>query len=254
MLRGISRLLAVSESDAARFRELGMPAERVSVTGNIKMDVSIPLLGDEALAGLRREVGLPAQGLVLLGSSTWPGEEEALLGALRLARSRGVRCSLLIVPRHAERRGDIERILKASGLSHHFRSQGAAPSEVDVAVGDTTGELRSLAQLADLVFVGKSLPPHTEGQTPVEAATLGKPLLFGPGMSNFRPIERDLLQKGCAILVSSPEELAERSAELLSDASARQALVSALADWRRTNGGGVARTLAAIRDELSRLP
>lgn len=250
VMGGITRLLAGSAEDAERFRMLGVPAERVSVSGNIKLDVEIPRLDHAALAGLRREVGLPAAGLVLLGSSTWPGEEEALIGALSQARSRGVDCSLLLVPRHAERRAEIEKILGVTGLSYHFRSRGPAPAEVDVAVGDTTGELRNLTQLADLVFVGKSLPPHTEGQTPVEAATLGKPVLFGPGMGNFRAIEHDLLARGAARTVATPADLSEQATALLQDPAKREALAAEAARWRRDNGGGVERTLAAIREEI----
>jgi 3-deoxy-D-manno-octulosonic-acid transferase len=86
VLRGMTRLLAASALDAGRFRELGFPPERIEVTGNIKLDVSIPLLDEAARTGLRRELGLPGGRLVLLGSSTWPGEEEALVDALRSAR------------------------------------------------------------------------------------------------------------------------------------------------------------------------
>jgi 3-deoxy-D-manno-octulosonic-acid transferase len=250
VLDGITRLLAGSELDAERFRALGVPDERILVTGNIKLDVDIPRLGEEAREALRRALGLPEARLVLLGSSTWPGEEEALVGALKSARGLGVSCSLLVVPRHAERRSDIEKWLKGTGFTYHFRSLGPAPAEVDIAVADTTGELRSLTQLADLVFVGKSLPPHTQGQTPVEAATLGKPILFGPGMANFRSIERDLLDRGAARRVASAHELASVASALLEDRAARQALSGASAAWRRDNGGGVERTLSAIRGEL----
>ena len=194
-LDGITRLLASSTQDESRFAELGFPRERLQTTGSIKLDVTIPPLSGEEKAQLRRELGLSA-GLVLMGSSTWPGEEAALLDALRQTRGRGHTCSLLIVPRHAERRPEIEQLLAGSGLGFHFRTSGAAAGEVDVAVADTTGEMRRLLQLADLIFVGKSLPPHTEGQTPVEAAALEKPILFGPGMGNFRLIARDLLDRG----------------------------------------------------------
>jgi len=251
VLGGMTRLLAGSAQDADRFRQLGFPAQRITVTGNIKLDVDIPLLDADGRAALGRELGLPAGRLVLLGSSTWPGEEGALVDALVGARARGVACSLLLVPRHAERRGEIEKLLGASGLSFHLRSRGPAPAEVDVAVGDTTGELRVLTQLADLVFVGKSLPPHTEGQTPVEAATLGKPVLFGPGMANFRAIERDLLARGAARRVAGAGDLAEQASSLLLDKTGRDALSAAAAQWRRDNGGGVARTLAALRGEIS---
>jgi 3-deoxy-D-manno-octulosonic-acid transferase len=252
VLGGMTRLLAGSAEDARRFRELGFPGDRILVTGNIKLDVDIPLLDEAARSGLRRELGLPAGRLLLLGSSTWPGEEAALLGALQHARSKGVACSLLIVPRHAERRSEVERLLKASGLSYHMRSRGPAVGDVDVAVGDTTGELRRMTQLADLVFVGKSLAPHTEGQTPVEAATLGRPILFGPGMANFRSIERDLLARGAAVAVRDPADLAEKAASLLLDGGRRDAIAAAAAAWRRDNGGGVERTLSAIRAELAR--
>jgi len=251
VLEGMTRLLASSQQDAERFEALGVPADRISVTGNIKLDVDIPRLDAAALRGLRGELGLAREPLVLLGSSTWPGEEEALLGALVAARAAGVSCSLLIVPRHAERRGDVERAVKASGFSYHLRSQGPAPGAVDVAIGDTTGELRRMTQLADLVFVGKSLAPHSEGQTPVEAATLGRAILFGPGMANFRAIEQDLLDRGAALTVATPADLAREAARLLSDAPARGALSAAAAAWSADNGGGVGRTVAAIRAELA---
>lgn len=252
MLDDIARLLAGSPQDAARFRELGMPAEKIFTTGSIKLDVAIPRLSEDERAQLRRELGL-GDGLVLLGSSTWPGEEQALVIALQRARERGLRCSLLLVPRHAERRGDIERELQAAGVSFHFRSKGAAAGVVDVAVGDTTGELRKFTQLADLVFVGKSLSPHTEGQTPVEAAALEKPILFGPGMGNFRVIARDLLESGAAIEVADPPELAAVCVELLDDATHRATIAAAGEKWRRENGGAVERTLAVIREELAKL-
>jgi 3-deoxy-D-manno-octulosonic-acid transferase len=252
MFRGLTRVLTCSAQDAERFAALGVPPEKILTTGNIKLDVQIPPLTDAARAQLRRELGLPP-GLVLLGSSTWPGEEDALIGALRRAREGGVRCTLLLVPRHAERRREIERRLQKSGLTYHFRSRGAAPGEVEVAVGDTTGELRKLTQLADLVFVGKSLPPHSEGQTPVEAAALEKPILFGPGMSNFRLIARDLLERGAAHEVADAAALAAEVQALLRDAGRRGQLAAAAAQWHRDNSGAVARTLAVIREELAKL-
>jgi 3-deoxy-D-manno-octulosonic-acid transferase len=250
MVEDITRLLPCSALDAERFRELGFPAEKIFTTGNMKLDVQIPPLSDVERTQLRRELGLPATGLVLLGSSTWAGEEEALLGVLSAARQRGLSVSLLIVPRHAERRGEIERLLSASALRFHFRSRGAATGEVDVAVGDTTGELRKLAQLGDVIFVGKSLPPHTEGQTPVEAAALGKPILFGPGMSNFRLIARDLIARGAAHQVNDSAQLATEVERLLRNETERAQLATAAAKWQRDNGGAVARTLTAIREEL----
>jgi 3-deoxy-D-manno-octulosonic-acid transferase len=252
MLRGVTRLLPASPDDALRFIELGFPRERIVTTGNIKLDVEIPALTEAGRAQLRRELGL-RDGLVLLGSSTWPGEEEALLVALKRVRAAGVACSLLLVPRHAERRAEIQRALESAGLRFHFRSGGAAPQEVDVAVADTTGELRNLTQLADLVFVGKSLPPHTEGQTPVEAAILEKAVLMGRGMSNFRAVARELIARGAAREVADAEDLVTACEELLRDDSSRASLARAAAQWHRDNTGAVDRTLKVLREELAKV-
>jgi 3-deoxy-D-manno-octulosonic-acid transferase len=246
---GITRFLPGSAEDAARFASLGVPAARITTTGNIKLDLQIPVMKEAERGQLRRELGL-GEPLVLLGSSTWPGEEEALVQAWKAARAAGVRCSLLLVPRHAERRGEIERLLANAGVRSHFRSRGAAAGEVDIAVADTTGELRRLTQLADVVFVGKSLPPHSEGQTPVEAAALEKPILFGRGMTNFREIARELVARGAAREVSAPAEFTRLAVDLLRAPEERSVMAQAAAGWRRDNGGALARTLAILREEL----
>ena len=252
LFRGITQVLACSEHDAERFRAIGLAPGGITVTGNIKLDVTIPLLGEGEKTALRRELGFGDEP-VLLGSSTWLGEEAALLEVFKALRAEGRVVRLLIVPRHAERRAEIEALLQASGLSYHFRSRGPAPHgvPVEVAVGDTTGELRKFTQLAELVFVGKSLPPHHEGQTPVEAAALGKPVLFGPELSNFRVIARDMRAAGAARSVASADELRASVLALWSDAPARAAMAQAAQVWRVANQGAVGRTLAEIRTTLA---
>lgn len=249
LMKGITKLLACSENDAVRFREIGFSADKVVVTGNIKLDVTIAPLSAEDKASLRAELGL-GDAPILLGSSTWPGEEEALVQALKALQTAGVAARLLIVPRHAERRSDVEAVLRSSGLTYHLRTRGSAPQPVDVAVADTTGELRKLTQLGEIVFVGKSLPPHDQGQTPVEAAALGKPILFGPGMTNFREISRYLIGHGGARVVKDQDELAKVILQLMADQAARQKMSAGALEWHRTNQGAVARTLAAIQAEF----
>lgn len=249
LTRGLGRVLAASEGDAERFARFGVPRERISVTGNLKLDVALPEVTPASADNYRRELGL-GDARLLLGASTWPGEEAALLQAWREIGGAGSGWRLLLVPRHAERRGEIEALLAASGVRYHFRSRGAARGEVDVAVADTTGELARLLALGELVFVGKTLPPHTEGQTPVEAAARGKAVVFGPGTANFRLIARELIEGGAARPVADAAELAVAVAALAADPDARRAAGEAGLRWHRANRGAAARTCEAFAEIL----
>ncbi|MFZ9747654.1 MAG: 3-deoxy-D-manno-octulosonic acid transferase [Opitutaceae bacterium] len=245
-----TRFLAASAQDAARLGHLGVGADRIRITGNLKLDVTPRPCPPSEQERLRRELGLAA-GPLLLGASTWPGEEAALVAAWRQARAQGLAAQLLLVPRHAERRAEVRQRLASAGVRSHFRSLGAAPAPVDVAVADTTGELALLTHLADVVFVGKSLAPHTEGQSPVEAAALGKPLLFGPGMSNFRTVAGELLAAGAAETVASAAALGIAALRLLADPAARAARGRAAETWHACNRGAAERTLAALQPFLA---
>ena len=247
-LRCIDRVLAISERDAGRFREIGLPPERIAVMGNLKVDVDIGERFDSRKrAQLKQSLGL-GDGFVLLGSSTWPGEEAALLRALRALRGSLPDCRLMVVPRHAERRREIRNLLEkeASDLRWHFKSEGNPEAGVDILVGDTSGELRALTQLADLAFVGKSLPPHTEGQTPIECGLLGVPLLFGPGMSNFRSVCDGMLESGAADLVKDEEDLISRILALAVDRPALEAQSRRQQTWADNSRGSLERTLKAL--------
>ena len=250
-LQGIG---ASSAEDAQRFRELGISSAKITVTGNLKFDVG----GGEIPSAARRQellqqLGLAAvtaeeKPLVLLGSSTWPGEEKLLLDVLDEARQQGIPLRLLLVPRHAERRQEISALLAGSPWKWFLRSQhSSAPFFADICLADTTGELRDLTAVADLAFVGKSLPPHEGGQTPVECAALGVPIVYGPRMSNFRAICQGLEQSDSAVRASSAEAAKETLLRLLSDAQARLALGNNALAWHTRNRGATGRTLALLQ-------
>jgi 3-deoxy-D-manno-octulosonic-acid transferase len=119
-----------------------------------------------------------------------------------------------------------------------------------VAVADTTGELARLLALAEIVFVGKTLPPHTEGQTPVEAAARGRAVVMGPGTANFRVIARELAQAGAVRRVADAVQLAEAVRGLAGSPARRAALGEAGVQWHAGNCGAAARTEAALAEIL----
>jgi len=257
MFNRFERILAASAEDRERFVAVGADDERVQITGNIKLDVNFDtVLSEEEMDLLAQRLGLAEPGrrrpIIILGSSTWPGEERSLLRFLQRARAEGIECRLLLVPRHAERRDEIAGLLEEFPFAHHFRSAGQAPGPVDVAVGDTTGELIRFTQLADLVFVGKSLPPNNGGQTPIEAAALGKAMVYGPYMTNFRSIARDLVDCGAAFVVGDEVDFIEHALPLLRKGEKRASMSAAAKAWHAANRGAVDKTLAAIQLLLRR--
>ena len=240
-----------SEDDARRFRVIGATDDQLEVTGNIKFDVGAdgPLPAAEKIK-LREQLGFGSSPntIVLLGSSTWEGEETMLIAALQSLRTVGVDARLLLAPRHAERRDRVMKEISASRLPCHQRSISGtiAPAGTIIHLADTTGELRQLTRAADLAFTGKSLPPHDGGQTPVECAAAGVPLVYGPAMTNFREICQGLEAVGAATKAADATEAQHVMIKLAQDAQARAAQHEAAMAWHTRNRGATARTLQRL--------
>lgn len=251
LLRPLSLILAAGERDAANFARLGLDCP-VETVGNLKFDFDpgASTLTPEATAALRKEIGFAVTDRILVGASTWPGEETALAEATQQLREKGLPVRLLLVPRHAERRAGIARELAAAQIDFHFRSDGASPArDVVCYVADTTGELRSFIQLADVAFIGKSLPPHSEGQTPIEAAAFAKPLLFGSGMSNFQALADELRSAEAALGVTR-ESLFECIHALLADDKERARRGEHARAVFERHRGTVGRIMRQLEDRL----
>lgn len=253
--------LAASEQDSRRIRDLGIPSERIILTGNLKFDKSSEVsLSAEAKRSLL-EAMFPgtqtaeSKPLIVLGSSTWPGEEQALVEAMQRLEAACLAVRLILVPRHAERREALRKELEATGQRCHFRTDSRPPpAETRIYVADTTGELPLITQIADIVYVGKSLPPHTQGQSPIEAAASGKAILMGPGMSNFRQVVRELLKLGGAEIVDSAEALAVSLQRLCRDSERRRSMGRASLQWHQEQRGAAERSLVVIRQTLAKMP
>lgn len=249
----LSLIGASTRQDAERWIDLA-GAERVRYTGNIKFDVEIKALLDaDSRVSLLKELGFytepHAMPFILLGSSTWPGEEECLVRIYRKLVQQGHNCRLLLVPRHAERRKELSVMMDGQELRWHLRSTGkVAPAATQVYIADTTGELRMLTQIADLVFVGKSMPPHEGGQTPIEAAALGKPILLGPRMSNFRDVVRSLMACGAAREVADEGVLESEIMRLLTNEDERLSMANQAKEWIQRHKGASDRSALAVKE------
>ncbi|MBL6946108.1 MAG: 3-deoxy-D-manno-octulosonic acid transferase [Rhodospirillales bacterium] len=204
--------LGQSEIDAERLRRLGAPNSKY--LGNLKY-AAPPLPADEGKldAVKRRSVGRR----IWVAASTHAGEEE-ICGRIhgQLKTDIGGLLSI-IVPRHPNRGQEIAQNLRTTGLQVALRSAGEeiAP-DTDIYVADTIGELGIFYRLAEITFIGKSLVPMG-GQNPLEAACLGRAIVFGPNMTNFREISRSLVEAGAADQVPDEAKLAVTLRKLFDD-------------------------------------
>lgn len=255
----LTAIATSSSSDTHRFQSLEwIPAEKIRETGNLKLDLPANLIpaGTER-ARLLQDLGFiqnaeEADAVnILLGASTWPGEELALLRAFETLQAEFPEWRLLIVPRHAERRKELKAALGDNGFSPPFLSAERPVRQITrTLIADTTGELRQFTAISQLAFIGKSLPPHIGGQTPIEAASFGIPLVFGSEMSNFRDISRELLSVGAAQSVGLPDELPAALRPLLRDPSERQRRGRLAASIMERHRGALERTIDLLADLL----
>jgi 3-deoxy-D-manno-octulosonic-acid transferase len=216
--RRIDRVAVQSEEYAARFLDLGVPADRVRITGSVKFDGLEAHRDNPRTLALRRELGLAPTDVVFVAGSTMDGEEAAALAAFRAARARHPRLRLVLVPRHPDRFDAVAAQVREAGETVHRRSLGDTPSnQRPVILIDTVGELASVWGLADVAFVGGSLFAGRGGQNMMEPAAFGAAVLFGPHTENFRGAVEGLMARDAAVRVSDKDDLARALRDALDD-------------------------------------
>lgn len=224
---------ARTEREAARFRDLGISADRVFTTGNLKADALVLTSPVQMRQELAEQLGLNGNSPLLAAGCTIPGEEQLVLEAFRAARAASPATRLLIAPRHPERFDQVAEMIAAAGFKCRRRTSGGPP-DADVLLLDSIGELPAAYGLASASFVGGSLVPGG-GHNLLEPAIYGQPVIFGPYMQNFTDLAKEMREAGGGIQVQGADELADAWSLMLSD------------DTRRRKIGALARQVA-LRD------
>ncbi|MGH7505005.1 MAG: 3-deoxy-D-manno-octulosonic acid transferase, partial [Longimicrobiales bacterium] len=206
--RRLDAIGAVSAADAARFGALGVPPERVHVTGDARFDqVNLRVRDIDRTSPLLRTLADPTA-VTMVAGSTWPRDDELLIPAFAAIRaSGGVR--LIIAPHeptplHLEQ---LERRIAVHGVAARrlssIESRDARPAEVIIV--DRVGVLADLYVLADFAYVGGGFG-GAGLHSVVEPAALGKPVMFGPRHGNAREAD-ELVAEGGAVVVRNGGEM-----------------------------------------------
>lgn len=258
------------DEDAARWSALGISSDRIEVTGSVKFDhaghaASGETLRHELHAWLA-ETGMPSERRILLGGSTHDGEERLLAETARELRSDFPELELVLVPRHAERGGEIAEQLRELGLdpvlrvpsnrggsanqrSHAGRAAPAGPARPRVWIANTTGELRAWFHLAELVVIGKSFRGGG-GQNPVEPILAGRPVVVGPRMENFAEVVAELIRIEGLHQVADEDELRPALRGFLAEPESGRAMAARGAAAMARHAGSAARNAAWILRHL----
>jgi len=246
---GVKQVLAQTEADARRFRELAGLDSKVAVTGNLKHD----LLGLSAAGQDKVKDFLEASDWggspIFTAGSTHPGEEPVLIRAWLEARKSVPGLKLVMVPRHPERLAESEAVLKGQGAAFMRWSSHLVPEATDCLLVDAMGLLQAFYAVSAVCFVGGTLDA-TGGHNLLEPALFSKPALFGPNYSNARHAGDVLIKEKGGFLVETAPQLAAKLSELLTDHTARLAAQAAAAGALASLRGATAKTVSAITSLL----
>ncbi|MBF0621977.1 MAG: 3-deoxy-D-manno-octulosonic acid transferase [Magnetococcales bacterium] len=234
-----------SQEDAQRMHRLGIPADRISHTGNIKYDQAAQKPSSKSMDALTKQIGPPGNRPVWLAASTHPGEEEQLLKVHHAASQQIVGLRMILVPRHPERADTVAHAIEKSALSFSRFSETQGQWTSDLLLVDDVGWLGRLYSHADAVFIGGTLIPHG-GQNMLEPAAWSIPPIFGPHTMNFREAVTQLKENQACFQVEDSNALSEKLVELIKNPEQRTQMGNRARQVVLDNSGSLTNTLAIL--------
>jgi 3-deoxy-D-manno-octulosonic-acid transferase len=248
------RWIVQHETFELNLTTLGVPHERVCVSGSVKFDGAVGARDNPRTAALRELFGLQEGELVLVVGSTQAPEEEIALRVWQSLSAADRPIRLILVPRQKERFDEVARMLERAGVPCTRRTQmtpGSQDAVANVILVDTIGELRAVWGLADLAFVGGSLDGQRGGQNMLEPAGYGTAVVFGPHVWNFAAIAGNLLDVRGAVQVRDEVELLATVTRLLADPAERERLGRAGRRFVEMQQGATQRTIEVLAGLLA---
>ncbi|MDP2959484.1 MAG: glycosyltransferase N-terminal domain-containing protein [Longimicrobiales bacterium] len=248
----LALVCAVTDADAERFRELGVPPGALRVAGDPGIDSAAARAAsaDPEAAYLRpfHDESRPT----LVAGSTWPSDLRVLLPALDVARRTVPALRVILAPH--EPSADRVRVLLSELSRRGWRARSMAEVEVggaagaDAVVVDRVGVLAPLYTVGDAAYVGggfRGAGLHSV----LEPAAAGLPVIFGPRHANARAAG-ELAAAGGAREVWGAADLSEVLASWLGGGADHDYAAQQAIGYIHGHLGAAAGT-AALLDELT---
>jgi len=256
LLNKINLFCVQTKTDAQRLMRLGGLENKIKITGNMKFDLKDCADLKKDYIDCKLKLGLKSDEKLFVASSTHPGEEGIILGVYKELLREFPDLRLLIAPRHPERATEIVNLIKKFDFESKRISvlldkrTNEQTNKRTIFILDTIGQLLSFYAIADIVFVGGSLIKKG-GHNILEPASLGKPVIFGPYMFNFRDIAGLFLENKACVLAHNREELFLNIKDLLRNPGKSTELSQRAKAIILQNQGATTRNLECISNYIS---
>lgn len=254
LFSAFTKICAQSAEDAERFKQIGIPNDKILVTGNIKFDQLCDDIGPDELQAIKQRLNIKSERHTLIAGSTHENEESILLDAFKNMKKDFQELLLIVAPRDPARSKNIQSLFQNSGFSTLLMQEISDDEAdnvqkvfIDVIIIDRIGMLRKLYAVADIAFIGGSLV-NLGGHNPLEPAVFSKPVLFGSHMSNFKEISRKMLDHGGALIVPDAPGLHQTTTMLLKDREKARMIGRQAFNVFHSNQGAVEKTLRIIKN------
>ncbi|MCM3878324.1 MAG: hypothetical protein NEA02_18140, partial [Thermoanaerobaculia bacterium] len=214
----LTRVLARTPEDAARFAEIGVPPSRIAVGGDLKFDRAAA--GEPPFAEALRRLadGRP----ILVAGSIAAAEVPLVLDVRRRLAAAAPGVFLVLAPRQPESFDAAARAAEADGLVVVRRSrlgkESLAAARADVLLLDSVGELAGTYALGGAALLGGTFVPKG-GHNVLEPLRAGAPVVHGPSTSNIRSALA--ASAGAVFAAADARAAADALRPLLTDPAAR---------------------------------
>lgn len=243
----LSQVLCQTEADAERFAALGIDSNKLTVTGSIKFDIQVAKQIREQSSALRNQLGKNRP--IWIAASTHKGEDEQVLSAHQALLAKQPNALLILVPRHPERFDAMFELCQQQGFHTQrrtaFSSEKVLPSDCQVYLADTMGEMLLLLGASDVCFMGGSLVgDKVGGHNLLEPTAVNIPSITGPSYYNFKQITEELLELGIVSVAHNANELALALETQLTES--QDDIITKTKQFMERNSGALQRTLEQI--------
>ncbi|MBJ7450081.1 MAG: 3-deoxy-D-manno-octulosonic acid transferase [Parachlamydiales bacterium] len=179
LLNDVDKFLVQNEEYAKRFIDIGVPENKIVVTGNIKLEAIYPKVSD--LDPLRHKFCIQPDDLVVTIASTHPTEEELFIPVMKQVWKEQPQVRFILVPRHPERCPQIKRLLDGNHIEYSLWNTSINEKKPLILI-ESMGQLLTAYQLSTLAIVAGSFCEGIGGHNVLEPIYYGVPTLFGPQM------------------------------------------------------------------------